>query len=254
MLVGVIDLLAGQAVHAIAGVRDSYQALDLRQYTGTETLPGDYQPGDVAALVHFYRHRGVSRFYVADLDALQGGANQTHALDVLASLARDWIIDAGLGGVATVCRLRQAYPGKRIAPILATEWIESPSVAAKLLTEASDLDPWLSVDFTGERLWNAGPGWYPDEPERFWPMLEKLDVRRWILLNVTGVGKQSGLANLTHLRGLRERDPGCQILVGGGVRDADDRAAAITAGADGILSATAILNGRLSNSSLEDFE
>ena len=57
-IVGVIDLLDGQAVHAIAGNRNQYQ-------------PIAFCNGDPLALVAYYRTFGLSALYVADLDAIE---------------------------------------------------------------------------------------------------------------------------------------------------------------------------------------
>ena len=85
-LVGVIDLLGGKAVHAIAGQRAKYQ-------------PVRFCDGDAGKLVQHYREIGVRSFYVADLDAIGGGPLQAGLLRELgASVDGDLLVDPGWSG------------------------------------------------------------------------------------------------------------------------------------------------------------
>ena len=64
LIVGVIDLLEGRAVHARGGNRATYEPV---------SVPGA-PAGDAAALAAFYADLGLDDVYVADLTALGGGA------------------------------------------------------------------------------------------------------------------------------------------------------------------------------------
>src|SRR5689334_11459495 len=92
-IIGVLDLLAGQAVHAVAGRRERYQPV--RPIEGAFSTSGDSR-----ALARFYIDRlGVDALYVADLDAIQAGPPQIELLSSLCGLGAPVYVDAG---VATV--------------------------------------------------------------------------------------------------------------------------------------------------------
>ena len=68
-IIPVLDLAGGVAVHAQAGDRSRYAPLT------SDLVPG--RTGDAVALLRaFHAVLGVHECYVADLDAIQGGALQ----------------------------------------------------------------------------------------------------------------------------------------------------------------------------------
>jgi len=68
-IIGVIDLLGGKAVHAQGGCRRAYRPVQMAAGTTID--------GDAAALARVYvEQMGLDDVYVADLDAIAGGATQ----------------------------------------------------------------------------------------------------------------------------------------------------------------------------------
>ncbi len=85
-LVGVIDLIDGRAVHAIAGNR--------RRYCDVA-----FCGGDPLLLAEHYLALGLTRIYVADLNALAGKALQTRTLGRLLDLdLQQVLVDIGWQG------------------------------------------------------------------------------------------------------------------------------------------------------------
>ncbi len=86
-IIPVLDLLGGQAVHAVRGNRANYQP-----------LTGKYAPSpDPDAILRALESLVPTRVaYVADLDAIQGNGNNLQLLQC--SLQRGWTIwlDSGL--------------------------------------------------------------------------------------------------------------------------------------------------------------
>src|SRR5687767_1274492 len=95
-LIPVLDLAGGRAVHAVGGDRARYAPVGSVLATG--------QPGDALSIARAYRRTvGVHRCYVADLDAITGGAVQRELLGRLASpegFAGQLLVDAGIANVA----------------------------------------------------------------------------------------------------------------------------------------------------------
>ena len=70
-------------------------------------------------------------------------------------------------------------------------------------------------------------------------------VRSLILLDLAGVGEGRGVPTLDLCRTIRALAPDLEIITGGGVRNNADLEALATAGADGVLIASALHNGTL---------
>ena len=71
LLIPVIDLMQGQVVRAVRGQRQSYRPI-------VSTLCEGSAPVDIAQAL--CRRAGARRLYIADLDALLGGAPQVDVL------------------------------------------------------------------------------------------------------------------------------------------------------------------------------
>src|SRR4051794_26918143 len=91
-IIPVLDLAGGIAVHAQAGDRTRYAALE------SELVPG--RIGDALAVLRaFHSLLGIHTCYVADLDAIQGGAVQRGLIRELAAFHTGFsgalLVDAG---------------------------------------------------------------------------------------------------------------------------------------------------------------
>src|SRR6266704_1960910 len=92
-IIGVLDLLGNRAVHARAG--------DRARYRPVESVAGSpIEPGDALALALAYIDRlGLRELYVADLDAILGGAPQQALVRRLAALGVPLWLDAGIASL-----------------------------------------------------------------------------------------------------------------------------------------------------------
>jgi phosphoribosylformimino-5-aminoimidazole carboxamide ribotide isomerase len=230
-LIPVLDLMHGQVVRAVRGERQHYQPLRSRLCAGSD-------PVDLARAL--LRHTGCDRLYLADLDALLGGAVQREALHrLLAALpgVRLWL-DAGWRDPAAARALwaELGPAGDAIDPVYASEALRDPAALRDAFAPEDPLAAraLLSLDRRGsERLDPAGC-W---ERPACWP-------RRVIVMTLERVGSDAG-PDLATLAALRPRAPGSTFFGAGGVRQADDLHAAAQAGAAGWLVASALHDGRL---------
>lgn len=230
-VVPVLDLLRGQVVHALRGERHAYRPIVSGLCAGSD-------PVTVASAL--IAHTGARQAYVADLDALQGGAAQLDALDALCTALPgvEWWIDAGFADRSAAAALlaRLAAHAPRVVPVFASEALRTRAAFEQCFDRASPVHAaaLLSLDARhGERLDAAGC-W--DAPA-LWPA-------RVIVMTLERVGADAG-PDLATIAALRRRAPRVQFIGAGGVRDAADLRAAARAGAHAWLVASALHDGRL---------
>ena len=83
----VLDLKAGQVVHAVAGQRDRYRPV-------CSDLVQSSEPPEVARA--FIQRRGIRDAYVADLDAIGGQPPDLKAIEAIAAAGMRLLLDAGV--------------------------------------------------------------------------------------------------------------------------------------------------------------
>ncbi len=246
--VAVLDWYDGGLVHAHSGQRQAYQPL-------FRTFPR-FVGRSPKNLVRELRERlGVTHFYLADLDALQG-RRETGATDLALEILSDSLTlwwDRGLGWTLESVHdhpQRYAFSGAQCHPVVGTESCRTPADLFALLASGA-ARPWtLSLD-----LIRRDAAWYwfghedrtdrtdqsdqsdrsdrtdrtdrTDQSERSWgtmPLAEvversvQLGVRQLIVLNLADVGSTETSTGPI-LRELRRDFPTLSLLAGGGVRD-----------------------------------
>jgi HisA/HisF family protein len=211
-VVGVIDLMAGAAVHAVRGERERYRPL-----------------GDPLAIA---RRFGREELYVADLDAIAGsGANDA----VIAALAREArvMVDAGVSEPEAAQALLDLGADR---VVVGTETLAYGDAFARLP------DAVLSVDLRDGRVLSRDPGLAGLPALDALARLHHAALREAIVLDLARVGTGSG-PDVALIAELHAAFPAVELLAGGGVRDADDLRALEAAGAAGALVATALHRG-----------
>ena len=89
-VIGVVDLLDGLAVHAVAGQREGY--------TPVQAIAGEpIEPGDTLTLARAYLDRfGLTELYAADLDAILGRRSQDALIARLTMLGAPLWLDSAV--------------------------------------------------------------------------------------------------------------------------------------------------------------
>ncbi len=226
LIIPVLDLMAGQVVHARRGERSAYRPLESKLTPSSDPLP------IVAALLSL---APFSTIYVADLDAIQGRGDQRATLDRIQAEfpVLDVWIDAGFADAA---RLGAWSHGRR-TPVIGSESVPSAEALAALRRAAPDAV--LSLDTRGgERL---GPAALFDSPQ-LWP-------ERVIVMTLDRVGAGEGPA-LERLRATLAQAPAKRIVAAGGVRDPHDLDRLEAMGVHAVLAASAIHDGTLDRAAL----
>jgi phosphoribosylformimino-5-aminoimidazole carboxamide ribotide isomerase len=242
-IIPVLDLAGGIAVHAQAGDRTRYAPLE------SELVPG--RIGDsLAVLRAFHSLLGIHTCYVADLDAIQGGAVQRTLIRELSEFhtgfAGALLVDAGThlpeGALEVLsCGASQVVVGLETLQAFSDLRNIVEVVGRSRVVFSLDLrlgTPILHPEMRDLR--GAGP-----EAVAVAEQAAGVGVESLLVLDLgrvgTGVGVELGL-----IETLRHRLPGVRLLAGGGVLTRRDLERMRDAGCDGALVASAIHSGRLS--------
>ena len=233
-VVPVLDIAHGRVVRGVRGDRAAYRPIVSSLTEGSDPssmasalLSQVPQPAGVAAVL-----------YVADLDAIQGGAAQLGVLAALLGVDDELCIwlDAGFAGAADVSALRRALQvdGARIRPVYGSESLSPECGSTGLGWLADDPLAILSLDCRHDRPLDPAGLW---QQPRLWP-------RTIVAMALDRVGTGSGpdLALFCRLRALA---PDRSWIGAGGVRNAGDLREAAAAGATGWLVASALHDGSL---------
>jgi phosphoribosylformimino-5-aminoimidazole carboxamide ribotide isomerase len=246
-IIPVLDLAGGMAVQAQAGDRSRYAPLASGLVSG--------RVGDPVALLRaFHATLGIHECYVADLDAIQGGAVQRTLIRELAEFhtgfAGALLVDAGThlpegalevlscGASDVVVGLETLHAFADLATIVRV--VSSTRVVFSL-------DLRLGTPILHPAMQDAqGPG--PDAVHLA-EQAASAGVTTILLLDLGRIGTGCGV-DLGLLESLRRRLPDFRLLAGGGVLTRRDLERMRDVGCDGALVASAIHNGRLSAADL----
>jgi phosphoribosylformimino-5-aminoimidazole carboxamide ribotide isomerase len=239
-IVPVIDLAQGAAVLARGGDRSRYAPVR------SVLTPG--RTGDPLALVQAYRDiLGAGECYLADLDAIQGGAPQHRRLREIADSAAParLLVDAGVGdpefaretvaaGAARVVVGLETLPAfDRLGSVVATIGPERVVFSLDLRHGSPLAHP------ANAEAHRAGA-----DPIALAARAVAAGVATLLLLDLARVGTGGGV-DLGLLAVLRRRFPSARLLAGGGIGGRRDLDRLRDAGCDGALVATAFHTGRI---------
>lgn len=223
-LIPVVDLLRGQVVRAVRGDRKAYRPI-------VSALCASSDPVTVARIL--CDHCAAHSLYVADLDALQGGAVQVAALaELLRALpgVALWL-DAGLAdaGAGEALRAQFGADAERVVLVFGSESLRSREALERCFADEQGPGAVLSLDRRDGRRLDAAGCW---DAVDLWP-------QRLIVMTLERVGSGAG-PDLDTLQAVRALAPGATVIGAGGIRSPDDLARAAAAGADAWLVASAL--------------
>lgn len=220
-IIPVLDLKGAQVVRAEQGRRDRYRPI---------VTPLSASADIVAVAEGLRGLHPFSTFYIADLDAIEGGVPNCDALTRLMAIvgAPELWVDAGLSDVASVAAAL-ATPG--LCPVLGSE---SQRDAAVLRQFRGHRDLILSLDFFADGF--RGPAELLDSPE-LWP-------NRVIVMTLAKVGSAAG-PDFERLRQIKAMAGERMVIAAGGVRHAADLTELASLGIAAALVATSLHDGKL---------
>ena len=245
-VIGVVDLLDGLAVHAVAGQREGY--------TPVQAIAGEpIEPGDTLALARAYLDRfGLTELYAADLDAILGGRSQDALIARLTTLGAPLWLDSA---VSSEQRARHALNLGAARVVVGLETLPSYDLLRDICDEVGGDRVAFSLDLkNGKPIIASFPdgagGIESGEPaDQVAARAGEAGAGTVIVIDLARVGTGRGL-DLELITRVREATEGLTLVAGGGVRGSADLTRLAEAGSDAALVATSVLDGRLSASEI----
>ncbi len=236
-IVGVLDLVAGRAVRALAGRRDAYQPV--------QAVAGiAINAGDATALAHAYVERlGLSELYVADLDAIRGGTSQGTLVTAIAAIGAPLWLDAGISSVE---RARHALDLGAARVIVALETLPSFEALREVCDAVGGDRVVFSLDLReGQPIVAAGSDIAGKaSASQLATRAADVGASAVMVIDLARVGTSRGI-DLDLIERVRKAAAGLVLVAGGGVRGLEDLASLADAGCDAALVATALQDGRI---------
>ena len=221
-IIPVIDLLHGKVVRAQRGERNRYLPIH-------STLCDSCEPHEVVrALTELYPFKSL---YIADLDAIQGMANNSAAISMLLRDFPhiDFWLDVGIANTSS-WPFREA---SNIRCVIGSETLSNVEQYMQLTLQLSAHCPMLSLDF------NQNGFMGPDSllQSELWP-------DTLLCMTLTKVGSYEG-PDFEKIAELTAIDRQLKVYAAGGVRHAEDLKRLQRAGAAGALIASTLHDGKI---------
>jgi phosphoribosylformimino-5-aminoimidazole carboxamide ribotide isomerase len=234
----VLDLLNGIVVRGVGGRRDEYRPVESRLV----------DKADAFSVARAFRDQlGLSRLYIADLDAILDGHPN---LDVYRSLSQEGfelLVDAGLRSVDAAAPVVSAGATQLIAGL---ETWPGPDELARLVN-AFGQRVIFSLDLKNGRALGDLQRWETVDPCEIGCRAVRAGISEMIVLDLAQVGGGSGISTVGLCRDLLAHCGDLRLITGGGVRDASDLWQLQEAGIDAVLVASSLHDGRIGRGEVE---
>lgn len=236
-IIPVLDILDQIIVHGVAGQRDTYRPID-------SCLTQSHQPIDVARALH--DEFQISEFYVADLDAIMYGKLNLDLYQKLLDAGFTFLLDCGLRRAIDSEPLNSL---QGISIVAGLETLSAPHELGELVRQWGAEQTLFSLDL------KQGKPIVSDAPENEFVSIDnpleiaelgiRQGIQQMILLDLAqvGTGKGTGTEKLCHT--LHTHHSELQLITGGGIHNQDDLLAQTKLGANGVLVASALHDGRI---------
>ncbi|MGE5192109.1 MAG: HisA/HisF-related TIM barrel protein [Deltaproteobacteria bacterium] len=229
----VLDLLNGLVVRGVGGKRNEYQPVESQ----IARRP------DVLSVARGFRDQlGLTRLYVADLDAIVHGRPNLEACRWLTEERFELLVDAGLRTVESAIAVLEEGAAKVIAGL---ETWPGPADLAQLCRDVGTDRVIFSLDLHQGRPLGCLAPWGTNDPLAIGVRAVEAGVKEIIVLDLAQVGIGAGVTTVPLCRQLQAQFPELRLITGGGVREGADLGELAALGIDGVLVASALHDGRI---------
>jgi phosphoribosylformimino-5-aminoimidazole carboxamide ribotide isomerase len=234
-VIPVIDLLEGQAVHAIRGIRKNYKPLK-------SVLCNSSDPVRVAKA--FRDLLGLHEIYIADLSAIQGSMQKAHCKTITELAMKErmaLILDAGISEI----KHARDFLNLGISKVaIGSETLRSWELIDDFTREIDSARLVFSLDLRRRKILSRCPVLSAMAPLEALEHLQSAGWKEVILLDLARVGTGNG-ADRDLISEVRSEFPDLCCLIGGGIAHPGELAEMQRLGASAVLVATAIHTGAI---------
>ena len=226
-IVFVLDIYNHTVVHAQGGNRQNYQPIHK-----SSVLCNTSKPIEVINAIN------PKEVYIADLNMLQGIGEHDTNYDEIHAVSKQvkTMLDPAISSLSDV--------GEALS-LAGDVIIGTETASLDTISNAASEFPGrvnVSIDIKNGRILTRDPD-MPDDPLKVIGMLNNMDIRDIIILDMDRVGTSSGVDAqfLSTIAASSNHD----VLLGGGVKDMSDIESLKSIGLKGALVATALHNGKI---------
>src|SRR5579872_2189915 len=231
LILPVLDLLDGVVVRGVAGRRDEYHPIASRIAEKPDPL----------SVARAFRDRlGLTRLYIADLDAILHERPNGNVYRELSHAGFKLLIDAGLRNAESADAILAAGATQVVAGL--ETWpcaLELRSLCERVGSERVV----FSLDLRQGLPMGDLAQWKTTDPLDIAVSAVDAGAREMIVLDIAQVGVGGGVTTIDLCRRLREKFPKLRLITGGGVGSAADLRRLAELQLDGALVASALHDG-----------
>lgn len=242
-IIPVLDLLDGKVVHGIGGKRKNYQPIV------NSVITSSFDPIIVAS--DFRDKLNLAFFYIADLDLIQRtGKKNIQLVEKLSNQGYSIMFDGGFRNFEDINKIDH----KKIDfLVLGTETIQSLTALESIIQLIGSEKIIISIDLKGGEILANSPEISTLSALEIAKTVEKLGVFAVIVLDLQKVGSEAGPLNKTLLN-IRKALQNTKVFAGGGVKNFADLKTLAEHRIDGVLIATALHKGTISNKEIKTIQ
>jgi phosphoribosylformimino-5-aminoimidazole carboxamide ribotide isomerase len=235
-LIPVLDVMNGQVVRAVGGLRKRYQPILC-------PITSSAKPFDIAnALLQM---TGVNELYIADLDAITGKPRVSPTVRAVLEMWQvpTWL-DAGIGRTDVL----DLPDLPHVRPVVGFETCRKPELLLETLRPPGRRTVAFSLDLKHGRLLGNWRAWGLEGDRDVMALacrVVEMGVRTLIVLDLARVGTGTGTGTEPLLKAIRNEFPKVELIAGGGVKTWADVDQLGEAGADAVLVASALHDGTI---------
>lgn len=226
-------------VHGIQGKRNEYQPVKSILTKGAEPL-------DIARALK--RETRCKAIYLADLDAIQAqGNNRNVVTDLSQALDLEFWVDAGITCTEDI---KPLFDAGAAAVILGSETLPDLAQLSEICRTFPPDRLIFSLDLNAGHVISPAAELSGQSPAKALERLSAFHLERFILLTLDGVGTAKG-PDIPLLTTAMSSFPGLTFITGGGVKTPAHLSALKSLGLDGVLVATSLHNGWVTQKDLD---
>ena len=227
-IIPVIDILNGIVVHGKKGKRKQYMPLK-------SLLSRSVNPIDIARI---FKKIGFNDLYLADLDSIMGNsANFKIYTQILKKSNQNLMVDAGISDITKAEKVIETGVSKII---IGSETLNNLDFVKKSIKKFGQNRIIVSVDIKEGKLLSNSKKINFMSINQFIQRIEKLGIKKIILLDLDLVGTQSGI-NFELIKKILKMTK-MKIIVGGGIKDIQELEMLRKFGIYGVLIASVLHN------------